>query len=76
MSAPLQRMPGQLSGGIAGTCTGAVSTDWLAYVASSPFALGYPLQAGTLVHAQCMVRDPLAPAGAILSNAVSFVVGP
>jgi hypothetical protein len=74
--APLQRMPGQLSGGTAGTCNGAVSIDWLAYVANRPGAIGYPLTPGTLVHAQCMVRDPSAPAGAILSDAVSFVVGP
>src|SRR5207237_5930290 len=74
--APLQRMPGLLSGGTPGACDGAVSVDWLAYVASTPSALGFPLQPGTVVHAQCMARDPLAPAGAILSNAVSFVVGP
>lgn len=54
-------------------CTGGFSTDFNAWIASG--ADPKPV-AGAPVYAQASVRDPSHPAGALLSDAAAFVVGP
>jgi hypothetical protein len=39
-----------------------------------PSALGAPFNPGDLVHAQAWFRDPPAPSGSNLSNALSFAL--
>lgn len=73
---PTQRTPPQNSGGSSGTCQGALSLDWNAFRASNPSALGNPFAAGQPVQAQAWFRDPTAPRGGNLSNAVEFIVAP
>ncbi|MBL8803181.1 MAG: FG-GAP repeat protein [Planctomycetes bacterium] len=76
VKAPTQRMPAQNSGGTNGLCDGALSADWLAYIAAEPSALGQPFSAGTTVNAQAWYRDPPAVKATNLSNALEFVVAP
>jgi hypothetical protein len=76
VKSPTQRMPPRNSGGAAGTCAGALSTDWLAYLAGNPLALGNPIAAGTTVNAQGWYRDPPALKSTNLSNALEFVTVP
>ena len=73
---PVQRTPSQNSGGTSGACDGALSIDWLAYIATHPSALGAPLVPGTIVDAQAWFRDPPAPGTTNLSDALEFVVRP
>jgi hypothetical protein len=73
---PLQRFGSQNSGGTGFQCDGALATDWLAYIAAHPTALGAPFSAGDIVDAQAWFRDPPAPRGTNLSNALEFVLAP
>jgi len=74
IASPLQRTPVQSSGGTAGTCSGTLSLDWNAFHHTHPEALGYQTFAGRTVWAQGWFRDPLAPGGSNLSNALWFTV--
>jgi len=69
---PVQRTPPQSSGGNAAQCNGALSLDWLAFLASHPGALGQPIAPGMRVNAQAWFRDFPAPGGANFSNALEF----
>jgi alpha-tubulin suppressor-like RCC1 family protein len=71
----LQRTLLQSSGGTR-ACDGVLSIDWNAYVASHGYALGVPFANARNVYAQACFRDPLAPKGSNLSNALVFRVCP
>lgn len=76
VKSPTQRMGVQNSGGVDGTCTGALGEDWLAYLAGNPAALGQPFSSGVVVNAQAWYRDPPAVKTTNLSNALQFVTVP
>lgn len=76
VKSPTQRLSISNSGGAAGLCNGVLSTDWLAFVAVHPSALGKPFAAGTTVNAQAWYRDPPAPNASNLSDALEFVTTP
>jgi hypothetical protein len=76
VKAPTQRMGVANSGGTPGQCNGAFATDWLAFVAANPGALGAPFAAGELVNAQAWYRDPPSPKTTNLSNALEFPTVP
>ena len=73
---PLQRFGAQNSGGTSPQCNGALASDWLAYIAAHPNALGAPFSAGDVVNAQAWFRDPPAPKGTNLTNALEFILEP
>ena len=73
---PLQRTPGQNTGGTPGLCDGTLQLDWNAFVSSHPTALGLPAQLGDRFWAQAWVRDPQAPKTSSLSDAQSFQLCP
>ena len=73
--APPQRRTGAYnSGGTLGTCTGSYSLDFNAFMVSDPNALGSPFMAGQVFYAQGWFRDPGAPKGTNLSNAICFAL--
>ena len=76
VKAPTQRMPIQSTGGSAGQCNGAFNSDWLAFIAANPGALGAPFSAGQMVNAQAWYRDPPSSKTTNLSNAVEFLLAP
>ena len=76
MKSPTQRMGIQSSGGTAGACNGNFASDWTAFVAANPGALGAPFAAGDQVEVQAWFRDPPSPKTTSLSNALSFTVCP
>lgn len=76
VKAPLQRTPGQLSGGTVGACDGALTLDWNAFQAAASAPLGAPWSVGTRVYAQAWIHDPPAPKGSTLSNAVELTCVP
>ncbi len=76
VKAPIQRVLAANSGGVAGQCDGALSVDWLNYVATHPAAVGAPFAAGIAVNAQAWYRDPPAPRSTNLSDALEFVTTP
>jgi hypothetical protein len=76
VKSPLQRMLPQNSGGTSGTCDGVLTSNWNAFVAATPIALGAPFSAGDRVHTQAWFRDPASATTTGLSNALSFVVCP
>ncbi len=76
VKAPTQRMGAQNSGGTAGACDGAMSQDWLAYVAANPGSLGAPFNAGATVNVQAWYRDPAAVKTTNLSGGLEFVTAP
>jgi hypothetical protein len=73
---PTQRMGTQSSGGTSGQCDGALSTDFLAFIAANPSALGTPLSAGQTFDAQTWFRDPPAPKTTNLSDGIHFTLVP
>lgn len=73
---PVQRMSALNSGGTLGACDGSLAQDWLAFVATTPTALGQPFAAGNVVNAQGWYRDPLAPKTTNLTDALEFTVLP
>jgi hypothetical protein len=73
---PTQRMGLLNSGGTPGACNGTLNTDWNAYIAAHPSALGQPLSSGQHVWAQAWFRDPPAPKTTNLSDGLVFLVGP
>jgi hypothetical protein len=73
---PTQRMGVQSSGGTANLCDGALASDWNAFRAANPSALGHPFSAGQSIYAQGWFRDPASPKSTMLSNALQFTVQP
>lgn len=73
---PTQRTPVQSTGGILFACDGALSLDFLAFMAANPAALGQPISAGQRYHAQAWYRDPAAPKTTNLSDALAFDLAP
>jgi Tol biopolymer transport system component len=76
LQGPLTRLPAQPTGGSlppTADCTGSLQLDFNAQIATGLDPL---LTAGTSVYVQSWTRDPSHPAGAILSDALAFVVGP
>lgn len=71
---PIARvLPAQSSGGSAGQCDGSLSVDLNAYVQSTGGTiLGQTVSAGFTCFAQAWFRDPPAPKGTNLSNALSL----
>jgi hypothetical protein len=76
VKAPTQRMNVQSSGGTVGMCNGALSQDWLAFIAANPGSLGAPFAAGNVVDAQGWYRDPPSAKTTNLTNGVEFTVVP
>ena len=76
VKAPVERMGVQNSGGTLGACDGTLSTDWLAFVAGYPGALGAPFSSGTTVNAQGWYRDPPTPKTTGLSDGLEFTLVP
>jgi hypothetical protein len=76
LPAPFQRLVIQSTNGNAGACNGWFSTDWREFMSSNPLALGNPLFVGQCFDAQAWFRDPSAPQGTNLSNAMHFEVLP
>lgn len=73
---PLQRTPIQATGGTPGLCDGTLSVDWNQFVSTQVAPVGTPFLGGRTVWAQAWVRDPGAPDGAVLTDAVWFTVCP
>jgi hypothetical protein len=73
---PTQRMITMSTGGTSGLCDGSVTTDFLAFIAANPTALGAPLSAGQVIDAQTWFRDPPAPKTTNLSNGLEFTMAP
>ena len=73
---PIRRINPMNSGGFANTCSGTYALDFRNYLAMHPSALGNPLYVGEVFNAQLWFRDPPAPAGSNLSNALQFTMAP
>jgi Tol biopolymer transport system component len=76
LQGPVTRLPAQGTGGSlppSSDCTGALQLDFNTVIAGGQDPL---LVTGTPVYLQGWTRAPNHPAGAILSNALAFVVGP
>jgi hypothetical protein len=73
---PRQRMGLSWTNGTSGQCDGSFAVDWNAFFASHPSALGAPIGELTPIQAQAFVRDPTAPGGSVLSNALEFYAVP
>ncbi len=76
VKSPLQRTTTQASGGTSGACDGALSLDFLDFIATHPGALGQPLSAGDLVWWQAWFRDPPAPGTTNLSDGLQATLCP
>jgi len=76
VKSPTQRMGILNTGGASGTCTGALTQDWLTFLNGHPAAYGQPFGAGITVNAQAWYRDPLAVKTTNLSNALQFTTVP
>jgi len=76
VKAPTQRLGLLSSGGTVGACDGQLASDWNAFLAAHPAALGSPRTAGQSFDAQAWFRDPPAPRSTNLSNALHFVLAP
>ncbi len=76
VASPVQRLGTLSSGGTAGACDGVLSTDWNAWRAAHPSALGSPFAAGLTFHAQAWFRDPPAVKQTNLSNGLTFTLCP
>jgi len=73
---PRQRMTLLSSGGVAGSCNGALVQDWNAFQLASPGALGNPWSAGVAVDIQGWFRDPSACNGSSLTEGVRVFYQP
>jgi len=76
VKSPAQRTSTALSGGTNNSCSGTLSLDWLAWLATRPGALGQPLASGRVFQAQCWFRDPAAPGGTHLSQGLEWTLAP
>jgi Tol biopolymer transport system component len=71
---PHQRTDVQFSGGTVGMCDGTLVLDWNAFAGNHAEAIGWGTFPGRTVWAQAYYRDPLAPGGSNLSDALWFTV--
>jgi DNA-binding beta-propeller fold protein YncE len=76
VKSPAQRTTTALTGGNNNSCSGTLSLDWLAWLATRPGALGQPLASGRVFQAQCWFRDPAAPGGTHLSQGLEWTLAP
>ncbi len=76
VKSPLERMGVQAMTGTAGLCDGAMSVDFLAYVAANPSAVGTPFAAGNHVFFQGWFRDPPSPKTTHLSDGLDVTILP
>jgi alpha-tubulin suppressor-like RCC1 family protein len=76
VKSPFQRTGTQSTGGAAGSCNGALTVDWNAYLSSNPNALGAPFAPLERIYAQGWFRDPAVAGGSHLSNALDIAVHP
>lgn len=72
IASPTQRMTLLNSGGTAGQCNGVLQLDFNAWITANPWALGSPFTPLQVFHVQGWFRDPAAPKGTNLSNALTF----
>lgn len=75
VQSPIQRMGTLNTGGTSGQCDGLLLFDMNAYLRTHPGAIGAPFSVGTRLFSQAWFRDPAAPKGTNLSNAVEIVLG-
>lgn len=73
---PLRRSPVQSSGGTGGACDGVLTLDWNQFVGGQSTPWGDPIAGGETIWIQAWFRDPLAPGGSNLSNAMWFTLCP
>ena len=71
---PVQRTVAFNSGGTAGSCNGALTLDFNAYITAHPNAVGSPFAGGQTLYAQAWFRDPGAPKGTNLSGGLRFTL--
>ncbi|MBL8802609.1 MAG: hypothetical protein JNN27_11470 [Planctomycetes bacterium] len=80
IKSPTQRTPALNSGGTTNLCDGAISVDFLAFLAANPTAIGGaangPLSAGNQVQFQCWFRDPPASKSTSLSDGLEVTMVP
>jgi hypothetical protein len=76
VTSPVQRTASTNSGGTTGACDGSYSLDWNDWRANHPTGLGSPYAAGQTFYSQTWFRDPPAPTGTNLSNALGFTLCP
>jgi hypothetical protein len=76
VKSPTQRTFTASSGGTVGACDGSLTLDWLAYMAGNPWAIGQPLVPGAGFDGQFWFRDPPAPRGTNLSDALHWTLCP
>ena len=80
IKSPTQRTPAVNSGGNTNQCDGAISVDFLAFLAANPTAIGGasngPLAAGNQVQFQCWFRDPPASKSTSLSDGLEVTMIP
>ncbi len=72
----IQRTGLSNTGCASASCAGALSFDFLAYMAAHPSALGRPIHAGQAFNAQVWYRDPAAAKSTNLSAALEFTLAP
>lgn len=73
VASPLQRLPVMNSGGAPNSCDGELSIDWNDWRATNSSG---SFNVGAVLYAQAWFRDPLAPRGTNLSDAVTFTLQP
>lgn len=73
---PVRRLNVAWTGGAATNCDGVLASDWSAFVAADPLALGRPLFAGQRIQAQGWVRDAQQAIGATLTGGLEFEIQP
>lgn len=73
---PTQRTSTQNSGGTFGACDGALSLDFLAFLAANPGAVGAPATPAQQFHVQAWFRDPSAIKTTNLSDGLTFTLCP
>jgi hypothetical protein len=76
IKSPTQRTPSSNSGGTLNSCNGMLSLDVLAFLAANPGALGQPIHAGQVFHAQTWFRDPPSFKTTNLSDGLTWVLCP
>ncbi len=73
---PRQRTIAHSSGGSPGQCDGQLTLDWNAYQLANPSSIGSPWAAGDRIWLQGWYRDPQAPKGTNLSDALELMCLP
>ncbi len=76
VKAPTLRLALQNSGGTAGQCDGTMSVDFLAFLATTPTALGAPFSAGDRIWMQSWFRDPGTTKTTMVSDGLTFAMQP